>query len=56
MRMTPTISWQRVPINRLVFWMPGKVTYSKHDPALLLSFFRLRFLFIAPNALDVISQ
>jgi hypothetical protein len=30
--------------------MPGKDTYSKHNPALFLS-----FLFIAPNALDVIS-
>jgi hypothetical protein len=34
----------------------GKDTYSKQSPTLLLSFFKLRFLFIALNALDVISQ
>ena len=36
--------------------IPGKATYSKHDSTLFLSFFEFRFLFIAPDALDVISS
>ena len=36
--------------------IPGKATHSKHDSTLFLSFFEFRFLFIAPDALDVISS
>ena len=35
--------------------IPRKATYGKHDPAVFLGFFELGFLFIAPNAFDVIS-
>jgi hypothetical protein len=44
----------RVGIRSLVK-IPGKATYSKRDPDLFLRFFKFRFLFIAPDALDVIS-